>query len=132
MAKGVAFATPSTVNANFDEISIVNDWGPGMGNHDKIPSVISYSPAGPAGEAQWGASLSPDAVAMVNTKLELDVQDNNSDELDLILTLLDGIQDLDFGNIAASHARPEYSWKAPEDILADYLTQIFRYLSQTM
>jgi len=128
----VAFATPSTVNANHDEISIVKDWGPGMRNFDKIPSVISYSPAGPAGEEQWGASLSPDAVAMVNTKLELDVQDNNSDELDLILELLDGIQNLHFGYIAASYARPEYTWKAPEDILTDYLHRIFQRLCQAV
>ena len=73
-----------------------------MGNHDKIPSVYSYSPGSQAGEQQWGASLSPEAVAMVNTKLELDVQDNKSDELELILQALDGMHNLDFQHVKAS------------------------------
>lgn len=74
--KGVAFATPNTLNASLKDIEIMKDWGPQMGNHDKIPSVISYSPSSHVGEQQWGASLSPDAVTMVHTKLELDVQGN--------------------------------------------------------
>jgi hypothetical protein len=127
----VAFATPNTVNANLDEIDIVKDWGPQMGNHDKIPSVISYSPASHEMEQQWGASLSPDAVAMVDTKLELDVQDNKSDELYLILKLLDGIGNLHFVYIA-TYGHSSYSWKAPEDVVTDYLHQVFRHLEDTM
>ena len=103
-----------------------------MGNHNKIPSVYSYSPASPAGEQQWGASLSPDAIAMVNTKLELDVQENKLDELELILQVLDGTGDLEFEHVKKSKGYPEYTWKNPEDIVTDYLTQVFRHLNKTL
>lgn len=103
-----------------------------MGNHDKIPSVISYSPASPVGEQQWGYSLSPRAVTMVHTKLELDVQENKSDELDLILQVLDGIKNLHFDNVVKSKGYPAYTWKVPEDIVTDYLTKVFDYLEQAM
>src|SRR4051812_8621560 len=62
---GVAIATPDRNRANLSEIDVIKDWGPGMGNLDKVPSVISYSPSSGAQERQWGASLSPEAVAMV-------------------------------------------------------------------
>lgn len=132
IAKGVAFATPKLDDASLDQISIVEDWGPKMGNHHKIPSVFSYSPASPAGERQWGASLSPDAVTMVNTKLELDVQDSKLDELELMLQVLDETKNLSFENVKASKGFPEYSWKSPEDIVTDYLTQVFQYLNQAI
>lgn len=132
IAKGVAFATPRFDEAILDKISIVEDWGPKMGNHHKIPSVFSYSPASAAGEQQWGASLSPDAVTMVNTKLELDIQDNKLDELELILQVLDGTSNLGFDHVKASKGLPEYTWKTPEDIVKDYLTQVFEYLNQAV
>src|SRR5271168_2882894 len=132
IAKGVAFATPKLDKASLDEISIVEDWGPKMGNHHKIPSVYSYSPASPAGEQQWGTSLSPDAVTMVNTKLELDVQENKLDELELILQVLDGTKNLGFDNVKASKGYPDYTWKNPEDIVKDYMTQVFEYLNQAV
>lgn len=128
----MAFATPNTPNAKLHEIDIVKDWGPQMGNHDKIPSVISYSPTSRAGEQQWGASISPDAVTMVNTKLELDVQDNKSDELDLILQVLDGMNNLNFDHVAAAKGYPDYTWKVPEDIVTDYLTKVFQYLDEAV
>lgn len=103
-----------------------------MGNHDKIPSVYSYSPASPAGEQQWGASLSPDAITMMNTKLELDVQDNKLDELELILELLHGTKNLGFEHVKASRGYPAYTWKAPEEIVTDYLTQVFQCLDQAV
>jgi len=109
----------------------VDDWGQ-MGTHHKIPSVISYSPASAAGEQQWGASLSDDAVTMVNTKLELDVQENKLDELDLILQVLDGTNDLEFESVKTSKGYPEYTWKNPEDIVTDYLTKVFRHLNQVV
>jgi hypothetical protein len=132
IAKGVAFATPKFDDASLDQISIVEDWGPKMGNHHQIPSVFSYSPASAAGEQQWGASLSPDAVTMVNTKLELDVQDSKLDELELMLQVLDGTKNLSFENVKASKGFPEYPCKSPEDIVTDYLTQVFQCLNQAI
>ena len=79
-----------------DDVEIVGYWGSRMGNQDKVPSVISYSACSEAQEEQWGSDLSPDAIAMVNTKLELEVQDDKSDELELILQALDGMHDLNF------------------------------------
>jgi hypothetical protein len=131
IAKGVAFATPKLDDASLDKISLVYDWGQ-MGTHHKIPSVYSYSPASPAGEQQWGDSLSEDAVTMVNTKLELDVRENKLDELELILQVLDGTSDLDFESVKTSKGYPEYTWKNPEDIVTDYLTQVFHHLNQVV
>jgi hypothetical protein len=98
-----------------------------MGNHDKVPSVISYSLKGPNKEQQWGADLSPQAVAMVHTKLQLDVEDAAA-ELDLILQMLDGIQNLSYRYITDSGGKPKYPRKGPEEIVADYLTKVFEFL----
>jgi hypothetical protein len=100
-----------------------------MSNIDKIPSVYSYSPA-LNGEQQWGESLSPKAVTMINTKLELNVQDNKLDELELILRVLDGTKNLHFGHVRARKGYPEYSWKSPEEIVTDYMTKIFQYVDK--
>ena len=132
MAKGVALATPRLDDASLDRIFLVDDWGK-MGIHHKIPSVYSYSPASPAGELQWGASLSEDAVTMVNTKLELDVQGGKLDELELLLQVLDGTSNLEFDRgVKASKGYPEYTWKNPEDIITDYLTKVFHHLNQVV
>ena len=40
-----------------------------MGNHMKIPSVISYSLRSQANEQKWGTDPSPQAITMVYTKL---------------------------------------------------------------
>jgi hypothetical protein len=121
---GVAIATPDTNRANLNEIDVIKDWGPGMHNHDKVPSVISYSPSSGAQERQWGASLSPEAVAMVHTKLQLEVH-QTSEELDLILQALDGMGDLDFQHVQKAGGLPSYTWKGPEMIVEDYLTKVF-------
>lgn len=97
-----------------------------MGNHKKIPSVISYS-LSQNGEQQWGADLSPNAVAMVHTKLSLDVVDIAT-ELDMILQALDGMQNLDFAYIRDTSGAPKYPRKSPEKIVEDYLTNVFQYL----
>jgi molecular chaperone DnaK (HSP70) len=102
-----------------------------MGNTHKIPSVISYSPAAGEGEQQtqqWGSSLSPDAVAMINTKLELDIQDDKADELGLLLQALDGMQNLTFRYVKDSKGHPDYTWLKPEDIAADYLRKVFTFM----
>lgn len=100
------------------------DWGPRMMNHIKIPSVISYSPP-IDNERQFGVDLSLDAVAMVNTKLELEVQDTRLEELDLIIQALDGMEDLGFEHIKQSKGMPAYTWKKPEEVMTDYLTKAF-------
>lgn len=95
-----------------------------MGNHQKIPSVYSYSLKSAKREQQWGTDLSPQAIAMVHTKLQLDV-DNTSKELDLILEALDGMRDLDFRYISDTSGAPKYTRKGPEEIVQDYLEKVF-------
>jgi hypothetical protein len=102
-----------------------------MGNRDKIPSIISYSPAGPGLEQQWGASMSEDAVAMINTKLALDIQ-AVSEELDLVIQTLDGMCNLHFQPIKAAKGLPGYTWKGAEEILTDFLRHVFSYLFRTV
>jgi hypothetical protein len=117
--------------ADLSKIDAIYDWGQQMGNHDKIPSVISYSPASSEEEQQWGASLSPEAIAMVHTKLELDVHDT-SEELDSILQAMDGMHNLHFQNVKVTQGLPEYTWKGPEEIVEDYLTKVFDYLLEAV
>jgi hypothetical protein len=106
-----------------------------MPNDDKIPSVYSYSPASNAREEQWGASLSPEAVAMVHTKLQLDVH-SASEELDFILDALEGMHNLHFQHIRAGGGSEQYTWKNPEEIVEDYLVRVFdslhRHLVETI
>jgi hypothetical protein len=106
------------------------NWGKDMGNDVKVPSVVSYSPCSDLEEQQFGASLSPEAVAMVNTKLELDAQDTRLDELDLILQALEGMKDLDFEHVQRAQGYPGYTWKGPEDIVTDYLTIAFAHFEK--
>ena len=102
-----------------------------MGNHQKIPSVISYSLKTANREQQWGTDLSPQAIAMVHTKLQLDVDDVSA-ELDLILQALDGMHNLDFRYIRDAGSAPKYPRKGPEEIVEDYLTRVFDYLLQAV
>jgi hypothetical protein len=97
-----------------------------MTNDVRIPSVISYSRThSDTKERQFGSDLSPDAITMVNTKLELDVQESRLDELNLIIQVLDGMKDLGFDHIKASEGMPEYTWKSPEAVVTDYLKKAF-------
>jgi hypothetical protein len=130
LTKGVAIAHTSTNIASIGDIRVVTTWGPKMGNHQKIPSRISYSES-QNGEEQWGASLSKDAIAMINTKLELDLR-GTSDELDLVLHTLDGMHNLDFQYVKSSGPTSEYTWKVPEEIVEDYLTKVCEYLYQAV
>lgn len=118
--KGVAFATPKSGNAGLREVEVVRDWGPQMSNSSKIPSVISYTHS--IHDQQWGASISEDAVTMLNTKMELDVLDNKLDELELILQVLEGTCNLDFDNVKKCHGYPEYTGNEPEDVVLCLLT----------
>ncbi|KAE9364684.1 hypothetical protein N431DRAFT_110243 [Stipitochalara longipes BDJ] len=128
---GIAYAYTVEERASLNEIDVVQDWGPRMGNHQKIPSVISYSLGTQNHERQWGADLSPQAVAMVHTKLQLDVEDT-SEELDLILQALDGMHNLDFRYIVESKGAPRYTSKGPEEIVTDYLNRVFEYLLEAV
>ncbi|KAN0071932.1 hypothetical protein V8E54_009661 [Elaphomyces granulatus] len=121
---GIAVATPTGNKAYLNEIDIINISGDVMSNDEKIPSVISYSPASENQERQWGSSLSSNAVAMVHTKLALDVRDN-SEELDLILQALDGMHNLQIQYIREHQGSPPYPWNRPEEIVEDYLTKVF-------
>jgi molecular chaperone DnaK (HSP70) len=100
-----------------------------MNSDLKIPSVISYSPNS-NDEQQWGKSLSPESVAMINTKLELDAQDNKTDELELILAVLEGMSNLNFQHVRASKGYPEYTWKSPEEIVTDFLSKIYQVVDR--
>ncbi|KAF2267873.1 actin-like ATPase domain-containing protein [Lojkania enalia] len=118
---GVDFGT------TFTDIDVLTDWAPQMQNEDKIPSVISYSDPSPERELQWGASVSPEAVTMIHTKLELDIH-SVSEELDLTIRALDGMKNLHFQHIKSSRGirgLPGYTHKSPEEIVTDYLTKVF-------
>lgn len=124
---GVAYATPAGKKASLTEIDVVQDWGDRMRNQDKVPSVISYSGKVEKSEQQWGSDLSRGAIAMVHTKLQLDV-DDTSTELDQILESLEGMQDLNFQYIKNTEGSPRYTRRGPEEIVADYLERVFEYL----
>ncbi|PVH78397.1 hypothetical protein DL98DRAFT_590324 [Cadophora sp. DSE1049] len=128
---GVAYATPRFDDANLDEIEIVSNWGTKMGNHEKIPSIYSYSPA-PNGEEQWGVDVTEDAVTMVNTMMELHVQDDKIDELELVLQVLNGTCNMDFENIKAQRGYPKYPVKSPNEVVTDFLSKVFQHLSNDL
>jgi hypothetical protein len=102
-----------------------------MSNQDKVPSVISYSRASHKGQQQWGSDLSKDAIAMVHTKLRLDV-DNTSEELDQILEALEGMHNLNFQYIRNLAGLPKFTRKEPEEIVADYLEKVFGRLLEAI
>ncbi|QDS73014.1 hypothetical protein FKW77_009110 [Venturia effusa] len=104
---GVAYATPSNNVAILGDIAVVTYWGPQMGNSDK------------------------NAVAMITTKLELDIG-TVSEELDILSSTLNGMKDLDFKYVKAAAGMPAFPCKGPEDIVTDYLTHVFEYLVQTV
>ncbi|KAF8867412.1 hypothetical protein BDZ45DRAFT_13223 [Acephala macrosclerotiorum] len=125
----VAFAFPRRMNnASFDDISVVEDWGPQMKLSSKIPSAISYSPAISPLDQQWGASLSEDALVITNTKLELENSGSKEGLLGSISRLLEGTSNLAFEYIKTSKGIDNYPWKSPEEIVTDYLTHVFQYL----
>lgn len=96
-----------------------------MNNSDKVPSVISYHPP-TTGEAQWGSDISPNSLAMVHTKWELDEHERKGDELEIILQQLEAMRNLDFSHIVNTNGQPQYSIKSPDIIVEDYLRKIFQ------
>ncbi|KAH7115268.1 hypothetical protein B0J11DRAFT_471111 [Dendryphion nanum] len=130
---GLAYATPYGRTCALHEIDVVQNWGPQMGNHDKVASRIAYT-TGPSGEGQqWGAAIDASAVTMVHTKLELDPT-SISDELDSILHSLQGMKNLHFEYIkdSTTHSVPAYTHKTSEEIVTDYLTNLFRCAEQVV
>jgi molecular chaperone DnaK (HSP70) len=117
------------------DIALVADWGATMANARKIPTVVSYSPPSSKKERQFGSHLSDDAVVMVNTKLELDVQSTRLAELESLLHALQGMSNLNFRNVQHCNGRPSYTGKTPETIITYYLTKVYeafsRYLEVT-
>ena len=102
-----------------------------MKNDDKIPSIVSFSPTSPGGsERQFGSHLSEDAVVMVNTKLELDVQPNKIDELMSLLHALEGMQNLHFRAVEPYGGHPSYSPHPPETIVTTYLQKVYQAFSE--
>lgn len=122
---GMAYATPSAETLPLSEITSVEVWNNAMDNHKKVPSVKSYSHPSERGEEQWGSDLSPDAISMVHTKLELH-QQNVSDELNLILQALEGMDDLKFDSLKQREVAPGYSDKSAEEIVTDFLVHVFQ------
>jgi hypothetical protein len=100
-----------------------------MGNHDKIPSVISYSPSKVGKEQQWGSDLSQNAVAVVHSKLRLH-PNSNSEELDHISRTLDVARSLSFQHIRNYQRRPlsHFAHKSDEEVVTDYLSRVFQHL----
>lgn len=95
-----------------------------MSNQDKVRSLITYTVTS-GDEAQWGTHISNGAVTMVNTKLELEIQDSVFDELDLTLNVLRGTGNLEFERLKAAGPNPDYTSKGPTEIVTDYLTKIY-------
>jgi hypothetical protein len=120
-ATGVGYASVSNDDFSLDDIEVIRAWGQKMFNERKVPSVISYTPGA---EQQWGKDLSSNAIALIHTKLQLDV-DSVSGELDFILQALDGMKNLNFGAMIAEGGLPSYTEKSPEQIVQHYLTKLF-------
>lgn len=127
---GVAWAVTRSNRAVLDEIELINDWGLRMGNQEKIPSVISYSESD-GDSQQWGSDLSKHAIAMVHTKLQLDIG-TVENELDLTLQALEGMDNLHYRHIKNSEFKPSYPIQSPEEIVQDYLRFVFEYLLESV
>lgn len=100
------------------------DYGKNMNTAQKIPSIISFSPA-PNRERQFGADLSPEAIIHKNMKLQLDVQPKRLDGLELTLEVLEGAGNLSIEHVQRSNQDPAYAHKPPTTIVTEYLTRVF-------
>jgi hypothetical protein len=120
----IAIVPVDEKHAKLSDITVIEDWGKNMNNTEKVPSSISYTKPISA-ELQWGNDMSPNAVAMVHTKLELDEQECKIDELEIILHSLDGMHDLDFKHVQETNGYPEYSPKKPDNVVKDFLEKVF-------
>jgi len=82
-------------------------------------------------EQQWGSDLSQGAIAMIHTKLQLDLQDV-AGELDLMVHALRGMQDLNFEQLKLMGPLPAYTPKSAEDIVTEYLSRVFEHLLEAI
>lgn len=129
LSLGVSFAytdldSNESIQIDLDSIEVVQNWTTRMNNQDKVRSLMSYTQTA-NGEAQWGTDISNNAVTMVNTKLELEIQDSLFDELDLTLNVLRGTGNLEFEHLKQTGPSPDYSSKSPMEIVTDYLTKVY-------
>jgi len=113
-----------------DAVQPIVDW-PGervraFRTEQKVPSEISYS-AALGGERQWGYDISESSLKWQWTKMELDQQER-PDELRLILEAVDGMKNLDISKVDQSNGQALAYSRAPEDIVADYLSYVREYL----
>jgi hypothetical protein len=92
------------------------------GGEVKVPSQIAYKESHEFNQ-QWGYDISPGALRLRWTKLELEKQDRVA-ELDHILRALNGMKDLNFHQIAMSRGLPDYPAKEPSGIISDYLSLV--------
>lgn len=120
---GVAIAITDAKIAQTSHIELMQDYGERMSNQLKVPSVYSYSLCN-KGEKQWGLDVSEGAVTMVNTKMQFDVQERKLDELETTLQILQGTGFLDFNHVKNAGKHSGYTWKAPVEVAADYLTKV--------
>ncbi|KIW07496.1 uncharacterized protein PV09_01461 [Verruconis gallopava] len=131
---GIAFATPpGETIGKLEEVHLMTNYGYAMNNDNKIPSVNSYSEPSlnkSRKERQFGRDLSPNAVAMVNSKLELDVQDTKLAELESLVHALEGMKNLSYANVKRCRGHPGFSWKSSEQIVTDYLAKVFKAFSE--
>lgn len=95
-------------------------------NQVKVPSQIAYS-SSHEHNSQWGYDISPEALRLIWTKLELEKQ-NRVDELNHLLRALDGMKDLDLNEIAKTRGLPEYPAKEPVEIISDYLSLVCEHV----
>lgn len=126
----VAYATPVDFHTKLEKIFLVTNWGPGMSNLHKIPSVISFSHS-TDGSQQWGSNISPSAISMIHTKLELEIS-SVSEELEFLRKALDGMHNLQYEYIKASISQPGYPDKTAEQIVTEYLKRVIAVIFRNM
>lgn len=124
-------ATTNSDDIELKDIEVLQKWSTKIGNHQKVPSLISYAKAF-NGEEQWASSISNNAITMVNTKLELEPQDSLFDELDLTLHTLKGTGNLGFEHLRKAGPEPAYTARSPTEIVTDYLSKVYECVSRTI
>lgn len=102
-------------------VTVLQDWTASMSNQDKVRSMYAYKSSA---EAQWGSDIDDDAIAMVNTKLELEPRETRLDELEATLHLLRGTKNLAFAHVQNVGPQPAFTANSPTQIITDYLTKI--------
>jgi molecular chaperone DnaK (HSP70) len=117
-------------------IQLITSW-PGMSNktNEKVPSRICY---GPNGQVLWGNMIKPNEKGEVHAlmKLRLDDRFKKSKQLQLLIALLSsGVDNLSLDNIGSDDDSDQDSGssnKAPVDIVADYLTEVRKWVWQEL